>query len=496
MTRPNILVFLTDDHAQWATGHTGSADLQTPALDFLAETGVRMANAFTPCPVCSPARACFWTGRLPSQHGIHDWLHEKENSHDWMAAETNLAQYLQAAGYETALVGKWHCGRSHLPQPGFEHYFSYERGQYPHYGNLGFVRDGVALRRAGYQTPFLTEEAIAFLRGRDRSRPFFLFVGYVDTHSPFRSHPERFVRPYRRAAFADVPQEDFAGSGWIRFGVPESGEERQEWLAQYAAAVTFVDVQAGAVLDALEGQSDLDNTLVVYTSDHGHMNGQHGLYTKGNATVPQNFYEEAIRVPLLLRWPGRLWAGATCTEMVDHCDLFQTLLEAASAPLTAEQQRARNPAGASFLSLAAGATMPWRSLQFCEYGNARMVRTERYKLVCRYAPHDIYGDELFDLAQDPREKVNRIGEESLVPVIALLRESLESHFARFSEEGQGGTDILRLPVQNHFEPWRLSKPAPSELPANGSDMALLRPPLTAEERGRVGYTTRLTGGAF
>ncbi|MDE0312235.1 MAG: sulfatase-like hydrolase/transferase, partial [Caldilineaceae bacterium] len=123
MARPNILLFLTDDHGQWANGCYGNSELQTPNLDRLATEGARFADAFTPCPVCSPARACLMTGRTPSQVGIHDWLQEAEpviGDHDWLAGEETLPQLLSRAGYHCGLSGKWHMGRSHRTPPGFD----------------------------------------------------------------------------------------------------------------------------------------------------------------------------------------------------------------------------------------------------------------------------------------------------------------------------------------------------------------------------------------
>lgn len=458
---PNILVVMADDHGQWASGPYGNRDVQTPAMDYLARRGVRMANAYTPTPVCSPARASFFTGRLPSQHGIQDYLQEVQfPDTDWLAGETTLPQLLQGAGYHTGLVGKWHCGRSWLTPSGFDSWLSYAQTQFPHRGTQHFVENGTPVVHEGYQTPFLTGKALQFLRERDDSRPFFLFVGYVDTHSPFADHPERLVSRYRQAAIADMPLEEVDTSrGWARFPAPRDPAERLERLAQYYAAVTLIDEQLGALLDDLEGRDELANTLVVYTADHGHMNGQHGLYTKGNATVPQNFYEESIRIPLLLHWPSTLPAGAVCAAPVDHLDLFQTLLDAAQCRLDPAFAAERRYPGRSYLPLLQGQPMNWRDGQYGEYGNARMLRTERYKLIRHYAPHaGIYPDELYDLLDDPRESANRIADPALAVTISSLDARLEAHFARYEQPDRSAQAILSQPPCNPVEPWRLQRP--------------------------------------
>src|SRR5947209_8084357 len=191
--QPHILVIMTDDHGQWAAGCYGNQEIHTPTLDYLSTTGVRMANAFTPTPVCSPARASFFTGRLPSQHGIHDYLQEgleAVKKHIWMADETTLAQFLSAAGYETALVGKWHCGQGDQQQPGFDHCFSLGLAQGGHLGKHTYWKNGKTIELSGYKSTIITDSAIEFLRIRDGKKPFFLFVGYISTHTPWLDHPE------------------------------------------------------------------------------------------------------------------------------------------------------------------------------------------------------------------------------------------------------------------------------------------------------------------
>ena len=211
--QPNILVFLTDDHGQWASGCYGNSEIHSPTMDYLAKTGVRMTRAFTPSPVCSPARASFFTGRLPSQHGIHDWMHEPTDvgrQHPGLDDQINIGQLLQDVGYQTALIGKWHCGKSWEPKPGFDRWFSYGDFQFPHKGEITFSDQGEIVNHNGYQTPVFTDKAVDFLRGRDRDKPFFLFVGYVDTHTPYSHHPDRLVESYRDCTFRDIPDETFS----------------------------------------------------------------------------------------------------------------------------------------------------------------------------------------------------------------------------------------------------------------------------------------------
>lgn len=462
---PNILVFLTDDHGPWSIGCYGNREAHSPTMDYLARDGARMRNAFTPCPVCSPARASFYTGRLPSQHGIHDWIHEPDEAtgrqHPGLAGQTHIAQRLQAAGYETAQIGKWHCGQSWDPKPGFDRWFSYGDFQFPHRGDIKMSDQGRVFDFHGYQTPLFTDKAIDFLRTRTRARPFFMFVGYVDTHTPYDEHPQRLVSRYRDCTFADIPRETFSRAhhhinfGWAHD--PDSEAERTA-RAQYYAAVSMIDGQMGRVLDELDSQGDLDNTLIVYTADHGNMCGHHGLNTKGNATIPQNFLEESIRIPMLFRWPGHVPAGRAHDPFVDLCDLHQTLLAVAGARPDAARRDETDAPGRSFLPLLeGGAQDDWEDVYFGEYGNARCMRTRTLKYVQRFpGPNGSFGDELYDLGEDPRETRNVIAEADYADARQDLPARLEAHFTRYEIAGRSGREIEKLPLCNAGQqPWRL-----------------------------------------
>jgi len=471
--RPNILVFLTDDHGQWAQHAYGNSELRTPNLDRLAARGVRMTQAFTTCPVCSPARASFFTGRMPSQHGIHDWLEETKCAltHPGLRGQTLISELLKGAGYHTGLVGKWHCGRTQEPQPGFDRWFSYWVNQYPHRGVQHFTDQGKLVMEAGQQAPFFTRRAIDFLEAHKKNeaadgKPFFLFIGYVDTHSPHQDAPEDLAAQYDRATFRDIPDEKFAlcHGRALDPANPDPAKERRK-RREYYGAVSSVDREVGKVLAALEATGQRDNTLIVYTSDHGLNCGHHGMWEKGNHTQPQNFLEESIRIACTVSWPaGGIAQNATSHDFVSHPDLWATLLDLAGATPDAATLANINSPGVSYLRQLRGQKVSgWRQTQFSEYGNARMARTERYKLIRRYPYAGVtFPDELYDLQQDPRETMNRHDDPALKPVIARLAAELDAFFAQYTVPGHSGLDLEHQPECTPASPWLVAANHPGK----------------------------------
>ncbi|WP_051791536.1 sulfatase-like hydrolase/transferase [Amycolatopsis jejuensis] len=449
----NVLVVLTDDHGQWAAGCYGNSEVRTPTLDHLAGTGVRMANAFTPTPVCSPARASFWTGRLPSQHGVHDYLAGRDPevaATPWLQDETTLAALLHDQGYVTGLSGKWHLGPvGELPPAGFD--FWYERsGPVPRPLPCFAPWPTEPERETpGYDRHAMTDRAVEFLRRRDGERPFFLTVGYFATHSPWLGHAERLVDSYRGCHFDDIPDDITYPFGRLRSeAVYGTRANPREALAQYYAAVTDVDEQVGRLLDELEAQGLRESTLVVYTADHGLNAGHHGLWGKGNATIPYNMLEESIRVPLILNQPGTLLGGQVRQEPVTHLDTFATIAEHAGVPLPADR---RYP-GRSFRDLAVGKAIPgWPDAVHGEYGTTRMIRTPQHKLVRRHpsGPH-----ELFDLAADPRETTNLHACPEHQELVKKLTEDLDRYFEEYTDPRFSGLRAAELPRHNGDEAWR------------------------------------------
>ncbi|GAC1392888.1 MAG: sulfatase-like hydrolase/transferase [Ktedonobacteraceae bacterium] len=454
--QPNILVIMTDDHAQWAAGCYGNRELRTPTLDYLASTGVRMENAFTPIPVCSPARASFFTGRLPSQHGLHDYLLETEAdvaAHDWLADEMTIAQILSEAGYHTALIGKWHCGNGEQRQAGFDHWFSLGPKQGEHRGQHTYWENAQPVQLSAYKTSVITDHALGFLAAHQPEQPFFLFVGYTATHSPWSDHPERIVSPYRTCTFEDIPSDITYPFGRLAGeSLHKSRRDRREALAQYYAAVTEVDEQVGRIVDHLDAHGLREHTLIVYVADHGLNCSHHSIWGKGNGTRPLNMVEESIRIPLIFNNPKTLFAGLVRTEFVDHCDLFQTLLDYAHISFPQEIVEKKRYPGRSFKPLLQGsAILDWKTEVFGEYGNLRMLRTRTHKLVLRYPEGPC---ELFDLTADPRETSNLFHSAENQPLVQALTVSIETFFARHEDPQKSGLRICELPRHNPFEAWR------------------------------------------
>ena len=421
----NILVLFNDDHGQWALPAYGNRELKTPSIDHLAKSGIVFENAFTPIPVCSPARASFFTGLMPSQHGVHDYIAAADKFHQtqWLDNFDTLPELLSGAGYHCGFSGKWHLGQDEKVQPGFDDWFSLS-GNYPiqHKGDYRYSDNGQITPLAGYKTHYIADRTVEFLRAMPSDRPFFHFTSFYATHSPWAGQPERLVEPYRGCSFADIPSEERVFGGNI-LNIESGGAsqaEQQEERAQYYASVSAIDEAVGRIMDELETSGELENTLVIYTSDHGLCLGHHGIWGKGNATAPQNMIEESIRIPMILSAPGHLPRGQRRSEFADHLDLFQTVLDAANlASPTASH------AGASLMNLGATHSTNWRGEQFGEYGTARMIRTTTHKFIRRY---DNRPDELFDLTQPAGEGRNILLDGASNEIALNLSRRLEAHF--------------------------------------------------------------------
>lgn len=460
---PDIILFLADDHGQWAAGPYGNDEVETPTLDTLAALGLLMANATSPAPVCSPARISLMTGRIPSQHGVHDFLSEQPDfDRDWLEGEVLLPELLKDVGYRTALIGKWHgSATSFVPARGFDRWLSYDQGpedwpnQYLHHGTVHLSDQGSAISVDGFQLEYLGGAAREFIAAGNPEQPYFLVFAPTDTHEPITGHPEELVKRYRSADLDHVLTGETSPFP-AAYPAAVAPTDFSETLAQYYAAVSHQDAELAKILDLVEARNGLENTLVIYTSDHGMMVGHHGLIGKSNATIPQNLYEESIRVPMILSWPGGFSeAGAILDLPFDHLDLFQTILDAAGVELSDDVRRSIDSPGRSLLPRLRDPDIEWRSYRFTEHGNARQINDGNYKLVKRYPPLDRrFGDELYDLEADPRETINLVDSADHKEIGAELSAALDKYFERYEDPEHSGRTVINQPSVNGMEPWR------------------------------------------
>ncbi len=448
--RPNVVLVLTDDQGYWAMGCAGNEEVQTPNLDRLAATGMRFESFFCASPVCSPARASILTGRIPSQHGVHDWIRkgnlesdktpglgwDDDREIEYLKGMLAYTEVLADHGYVCGFSGKWHLGDSLKPQKGFSywHVFPYGGGSYY---NGYMIRDGKVERDPRYLTDVITEDGLKFLdmqAGNDT--PFYLSVHYTAPHSPWHrgEHPADLVDLYADGPFVSCPEVP-GGHPWQINSAPRgTGERREELLSGYYAAISGADRGVGEILDKLEAMGVLENTLVVFTSDNGMNMGHHGIWGKGNGTFPQNMYDTSVKVPMLMARPGHVPHAVIGDQLLSHYDILPTLLDY----IGLDNPVASALPGRSFAPLLRGEALPPRDhvVVFDEYGPVRMIRTREWKYVHRYpyGPH-----ELYDLVGDPHETRNLSDDPAQAERIVEMKRQLEDWFARYADPTRDGT---------------------------------------------------------
>jgi len=418
--RPNILFLFTDDQAPWALGFEGHPDASTPNLDRLFARGAYLPNAFTVTPVCSPSRASLMTSRYGSELGITDWIHPgREPNHGLNPATVTWPEVLQAAGYSTGLVGKWHLGLNdhfHPTRTGFSYFMGF-RGGGTSPENPVLEKDGKESRFEGLTTDILTDHALGFLDA-NRDKTFALAVHYRAPHARWLPVAPEDWAPFEdlEPTFPDPNYPDLDAKKLARF------------TREYLASVRGVDRNVGRILKRLDELGLSENTIIVYSSDHGYSMGHNGIWHKGNghwiltknppatANVPNgqrpNLWDNSLKVPTAVVWPGVVKPGTRIEETVTNLDWYPTFVEwaEASAP---EGETIR---GRSLVPLLRGQARRWDNDFYAEYSthhqsrtDMRMWRTPEWKLIRDFLNPE--RDELYDLKNDPTEQRNLIHAE-------------------------------------------------------------------------------------
>lgn len=442
---PNVVVVLVDDLRWDEIGCMGHSFVRTPHIDRIAREGMKFRNAFTPAPLCSPARAALLTGLNVSHHGIRDNTNRSEQSHGLVT----FPKLLQDAGYETAYVGKWHMGNDDSARPGFDRWVGI-KGQGTSFDPELNV-DGKRVTFVGHTTDVLNRHAVEFVKKeRDPStdsgqrKPFCLYLAHKALHPELVqrddgsiSDPEaaRFLPAKRHETlYAEVAVpwrlnvlDDLEGKPALLReieGLPHLSRETgtsDETVRDRLRMLAGVDEGVGMLFDALEETGELEETVFVFTSDHGYWYGEHGLSVERRLA-----YEEGIRIPLLVRYPAMVTEGSVVDAMALCTDLAPTVMELAGVSSGPKMD------GRSLVPFLQGEVPgDWREEFLIEYNTDtvfprvltmgyRALRTERWKLIHYLELEGM--DELYDLREDPYEMRNVIAEEKEVAL--KMREKL------------------------------------------------------------------------
>ncbi|MBS1791037.1 MAG: sulfatase-like hydrolase/transferase [Acidobacteria bacterium] len=427
--RPNILFIQTDDQAAWALGASGNKEAHTPNLDRFFREGVYLKNAFVVTPVCSPSRASLMTSRYGTEVGITDWINPRVEPYMGLSSKMMIwPKLLAEAGYYTGLIGKWHLGTQDYFYPskfGFNYFMGFREG------SVG-TKDpklevsGNSKQIQGFTVDIVTDDAIRFLRDHQQEA-FFLLLNYREPHTAYL--------PVRDEDWAKVKDLDPTVADYPDLDVARAKKAMREYLASVAA----IDRNIGRMLAVVDELKLRDNTIVVFTSDHGYNIGQHGVWHKGNGhyilnanrDVPNtdksiqrpNVFDTSLRTPTAIRWPGHIKAGTEITQTINNLDWFPTMLTLVGVSLP----KGLLIRGHDFSPLLEGKRIRWSNDLYVEWSqhhytmaHLRVYRTPEWKLVRDFL--NTGKDELYNLKADPDEAKNLIND----PATKAIRQQLEA----------------------------------------------------------------------
>ncbi len=450
--KPNILLIFVDNHPANMMGCSGNTEIHTPNLDELAGRATRFSEAFCPNAMCSPCRASVLTGLMPSQHGIHTWLDDSKISEwpgNWNAIEEfdTLPEQLAKAGYDTALMGKYHLGIADQPQNGFDEWITMQIGHVLSFYDNSMVVNGERLQYPGHSVDFFTNHAVNYIdkRGKDPANPFFMFLTYPAPYGHWPSiqgeAKNQFADLYKDTPFNSVPREGISreliewmlvthDKGYIDEFYKNIAQIPNDLptLRNYYSQMSVVDNGVGQVLAALERQQISDNTLVIYTSDHGMSLGQHGFWGHGEDTWPSNTHRAAHHIPLIIKPPHDSHTGKVVQNLVGTTDIHATILDYAGLSLPSSETSPSR----SLRTLIQSDGSRWDDAVFMEQEETRSIRTSKWLLMRRINPTAYnFRTELYDLENDPDERRNVAEDPAYQEVLEDISNQLDAFFKKY-----------------------------------------------------------------
>ena len=332
--RPNVVLILADDLASWMVGCYGNQEIKTPNIDLLARTGVRFINSVICTPICSASRATLFTGRTPMQHGIQDFLTDQpidqppqgqKEPPPSFAREIMISDLLSQSGYRCGYVGKWHMGDDTKPGHGFSYTYTMSGGSRS-YTDPEMYLNGERTSEKGYLTDLMTAKAVDFIDKQDANSPFFLTVGYLNPHTPYEGHPQKYYDMYARNTFDSFGTQP---------GAPNALREKDMLqdtignIRKCAASVTALDDQVPTLVKKLRDKNFTDNTVVILAGDNGISPGTARVLEQGARVRSDQHVRGIDGVPMIWSWPGKIPVESSRPEQISFYDFMPTLCEAA-----------------------------------------------------------------------------------------------------------------------------------------------------------------------
>ncbi|GEP43580.1 sulfatase family protein [Brevifollis gellanilyticus] len=433
VARPtNVVFILTDNQGAWTLGCYGNKDIRTPNIDALAKGGIRFTRALSSNAVCSPTRATFLTGLIPSQHGVHSFLDPKfmmgPQAYNTLGEFTSIGEILRDSGYTCGLSGKWHLGDNLKPNEGFSFWVTKPDGSTKEFYDQEIIENGQVTKVAEYTTDFWTRRGIEFMEA-NKEKPFFLYLAYNGPYSlgnlMLNESKNRHAAYYADKELPSFPRD--AMHPWQHHNKQFHNDPRA--MRRMASEVSGVDDGVGEVMAALKRLGLEKDTLVVYSSDQGWMGGQNGIWGMGDHTRPIGAHELMMQIPLIFSQPGSIPAGETSDFLVSNYDFLPSLL----GYLNLSDKLPTKPRlpGRDFSAVLRGRDIDaWDNTIFYEMETCRAVRGQRWKYVQRHpaGPH-----ELYDMQADAQERFNLLGQPGMEPVVKEMSARLDAFFHTYAD---------------------------------------------------------------
>jgi arylsulfatase A-like enzyme len=451
--QPNIILIFTDNQQAATLGCYGNDEIHTPHLDRLSETGVTFDNAFCPNAFCSPCRASVLTGMLPSQHGVHSWIDDRKMADwpsDWHSLDglNTLPKALKSQGYATALVGKYHLGQPTSPADGFDNWVTLEDGHVRSFYRNKIFDNGEVYDQPGHSVDFFTDKGVAFIEQQTQAdTPFFLYLPYPAPYGHWPATKETDENRHT-ARYADCPMNSIPRQGLSKAAVDgymlraSDASEHLDFsmlmrapndlstLRNFYSQISMVDDGVGKIMETLDRLEIADDTLLIFTTDHGLSTGEHGFWGHGAATLPSNLHRAAHNIPMIMRQPGTSETGMRSKLMVSNMDVFATILDHAGIAPSDTTLPSR-----SLMPVISGSDLSnWGAdVVFSEQEETRVIRTPKWAFFKRFegAPRK-FEDELFDVENDPGETQNLAADPAFAEIVFALSEQLVTFFETYA----------------------------------------------------------------